>query len=168
MLLETERRQEMEAAISTPRDPHDDGWGFFGAGALQAQFVRRPSRSPGVCYEIRGEIRNLRLFRSCSTRPGSSLVVGYARIAAEPSALYYLLRMLESLHVPVRRELESVGILDGETFELAVGSGVQAAARFTWRGGAAPAGWEDLAQLVESCIKGFDGLEVVDADSQHA
>jgi hypothetical protein len=72
--------------------------------------------------------------------------------------------MLESLHVPVRRQLEPVGVLDGETFEVSISSGVQATARFTWRGGAAPAGWEDLAELVESCIMGFEGLEAIEVD----
>ncbi|WP_148313935.1 hypothetical protein [Sorangium cellulosum] len=160
MRLEAERREEMEIATTTPRDPHDRTWGFFGVGSLQAQFLRRPSRQAGVCYEIRGELDSLRLFRSVSPSAGADLVVGYDQLAAKPAALWRLLRNLEELRLPVRRQLESVGVLDGVTLEATVCGGVQAIARFTWRRGAVPDGWQPLAELVESSIAEFDELEI--------
>ncbi|WP_437720124.1 hypothetical protein [Sorangium sp. So ce861] len=166
MRVEAERREEMEIATTTPRDPHDRTWGFFGVGALQAQLLRRPSRQAGVCYEIRGDLGNLRLFRSVSTRAGADLVVGYDQVAAKPAALWRLLRSLEDLRLPVRRRLEPFGALDGEVLEATVCGGVQAIARFTWKRGAAPDGWQPLAELVESSIAEFDALEIAhDEDS---
>ncbi|WP_437312770.1 hypothetical protein [Sorangium sp. So ce385] len=168
MRLEAERREERESATTTPRDPHDRTWGFFGVGSLQAQFLRRPSRQAGVCYEIRGELGGLRLFRSASAPAGADLVVGYDQIAAKPAALGRLLRSLEELRLPVRRELESVGVLDGEVLEATVCGGVQAIARFTWRRGAVPDGWQPLAELVESSIAEFDALDIANDESPHS
>lgn len=162
LLVEEQRREEIKLAVTTPRDPRDATWGYFGVGVLQAQLVRRSSRRCGVCYEIRGDLGSLRVLRSLGTRPGGSLVVGHVRVAAKASRLHQLLRLFEDLEVPVRRPLEPAGVLDGEIFELAVSTGLGASARFTWYGGAAPAGWETLAELTESCITGFDGLDGVD------
>ncbi|WP_437292646.1 hypothetical protein [Sorangium sp. So ce426] len=168
MRLENERRQEIELAVATPRAPHDMTWGFPGVGSLQAQFVRRPSWRAGVCYEIRGDVGNLHLFRSLSTSAGADLVVGYDQVAAKPAALWRLLQKLEELQVPVRRPLEQVGVLDGVVLEATVCGGVQAIARFTWQRGAAPNGWQPLAEFVELSIEEFDVLEVVNEERPHA
>lgn len=167
MRLESERLDETERAINTPRHPRDTTWMAPRGGALQAQFVRRPSRKPGVCYEIRGDIGNLHIFRSCSAQPGAELVVGYARVAAKPISLWRLLRALEALRLPIRQQLEPVAVADGETFEVAVCGGVQASVRVTWRGGHVPNGWEPLAELAESCVREFDALPTVDEGSPH-
>ncbi len=167
MRVETERREETERALNTPRDPRDSTWMAPRGGRLQAQFVHWPSRNCGVCYEIRGDIGNLHLFRSRSTAPDVELVVGYVRVAAKPATLWRLLRALETLQLPIRRQLEPVAVADGDTFEVAVCGGVDASVRFTWRSGRVPQGWEPLAELAESCVTEFDAIITVDEGSLH-
>lgn len=56
--LEAEQQLERQQAITTPRHPRDERWGFSGIGSLHVQLIHRPAFVAGVCYEIRGKLGN--------------------------------------------------------------------------------------------------------------
>jgi hypothetical protein len=158
-----EDEQERRVAVTTPRHIHDD-WGYRGIGACLLQLIRRPSFERTVCYEVRGQEGSLRLYRALSIAPGEAFVVGGSLVAIEPIVLGRLVRSIDALSVPVRTRLLPLGVFDGETYELATLGGVQAAARFSWRGGHVPEGWMSMANLVESTIRDFDALDTIRED----
>lgn len=157
--LRAEREREKKVAVTTPRLPQQERWGYWGIGALLLQLVRRPSFEHTVCYEVRDQNGSLGLFRSVSAAPGEGLVVGYDRIAVDPVELERLLQAIDALSIPIRTRLEPIAVLDGERYELAAVGGVRAVARLSWTTGNVPEGWANMADLVESTMRNFDSLD---------
>lgn len=163
--IEAEHQIERRRAIEAPRHPHDERWGYWGIGVLRVQLIRRPAFGVGVCYEVRGEFGNLRLFRSRTSPHDKELFVGHEKLDAKPSFLYRILRGFEEITVPLHLPRVDYGVLDGERFEFAIFAGMVIAARFMWRRGEVAPGWEPLVQLSETLIKDFDTREVIDERS---
>jgi len=160
-LVEAERQQ----AIETPRHPHDMQWGYQGIGILRIQLIhRRAFAGAGACYEVRGDIGNLRLYRS-RFNIGGDLVVGCERIDVGPSILYKMLRKLDEISVPLRWPQEDFGVLDAERFELATFSGNRMMARFTWHSASIDPGWEPLVQFATEYLENFQSRDVIDRES---
>lgn len=162
--MEAEKRLEQQRAIELPRHPHDGRWGYWGAGELRIQLIHRPAFGTGVCYEIRGDLGNLRLFRSRFNRRDEDLVVGHERVDAKPSLLYRVMQQFEEINIPLRMPRIDYGVLDGERFEFATFAGIVIMARFVWRISNAAPGWERLIELTETHIKDFDARGILEDD----
>lgn len=143
-------------ALATPRHPHDESWGYPGAGCLHVQLVRRPSRGPSICYEIRGDLGALAVYRSTSRSHDDHRVLGHERLAVKPSQLYRVVRALEAVRVPVRLPYLGGGVLDGICYEVSTFGGAQTAARFCWCGDERQDEWHPLTSLALLTINRFD------------
>lgn len=162
--MEAAKRLERQQAIEVPRHPHDGRWGYWGAGELRIQLIYRPAFGTGVCYEIRGDIGNLCLFRSRFCHRGEELVVGHERVDAKPSLLYRVMRQFGEISIPLSMPRVDYGVLDGERFEFATFTGMSVMARFVWRISNAVPGWERLVELTEGHIKDFDTRGIIEDD----
>lgn len=145
-----------DEALTAPRHPQDEHWGYSGLSPILLQLVRRPSRERGVCYEVRGALGALALFRSVSPSPGDARVVGHERVDVRPSELYRLVTAVDALSVPLRSRSEQRGVLDGVLYELAAFGDTRTVARLSWYAGHAPSAWGPLVSLVEQTIGRFD------------
>lgn len=152
--LRAEDLERHREAVSTPRDPRDDIH-FAGVGVLLCQFVRMPSFTSAICFDIRrapgGE---LRLFVADGTAPGARSVVGYSPVDAQEDVLARCLERLASIALRAVPQTSTFGFADGTRIEVAVDTGL-GGLRASWSEDAAPAGWEPLEALAKEMFATF-------------
>jgi hypothetical protein len=153
-LEEEERKAE---ALSRPRSWYED-LSYRGVGLLVVQVLYHPAFEPCVCWEIRwdGQSDTYAVYRSESESPDR--LVGYERLQASAEELEAFLERLYRISVPVAVPLDSLAVLDGSTYGIALSGGIQSRSRFLWRGEAVPAAWKDLADCAESMVAYFRHL----------